>query len=101
MSGEPQRSKMSGDNEYHLKILDNRQTTFLIQTYRVTILKQFTTRPLLTGSSRAQAKHILNSRGYRKQEILMENKQLKDLIAKVQRWFYDRNLQTQDPNKQF
>ena len=36
------------------KILDNRQTTFLIQTYRVTILKQFTTRPLLTGSSRAQ-----------------------------------------------
>ena len=31
----------------------------------------------------------------------MENKQLKDLIAKVQRWFYDRNLQTQDPNKQF
>ena len=37
------------------KILDNRQTTFLIQTYRVTILKQFTTRPLLTGSSRAQA----------------------------------------------
>lgn len=31
----------------------------------------------------------------------MENKQLKDLITKVQRWFYDRNLQTQDPNKQF
>ena len=31
----------------------------------------------------------------------MENKQLKDLIAKVQSWFYDRNLQTQDPNKQF
>ena len=31
----------------------------------------------------------------------MENKQLKDLIVKVQRWFYDRNLQTQDPNKQF
>lgn len=31
----------------------------------------------------------------------MKNKQLKDLITKVQRWFYDRNLQTQDPNKQF
>ena len=31
----------------------------------------------------------------------MENKQLKDLIAKSSALVYDRNLQTQDPNKQF
>ena len=31
----------------------------------------------------------------------MENNKLKDLISKVQKWFYDRNLHTQEPNKQF
>ena len=31
----------------------------------------------------------------------MENNNLKDLISKVQKWFYDRNLHTQEPNKQF
>lgn len=31
----------------------------------------------------------------------MKNEKLNELISKVQKWFYDRNLQTQDPNKQF
>ncbi|MTS53874.1 hypothetical protein GMC94_03055 [Streptococcus parasanguinis] len=31
----------------------------------------------------------------------MENNKLKDLISKVKKWFYDRNLHTQEPNKQF
>ena len=86
------KKQMSGDNEYCLKSWTIVKQHFLIQTYRVTILKQFTTRPLLTGSSRAQANIFLNSQRIQK---------AKDLIEKVQRWFYDRNLQTQDPNKQF
>ena len=31
----------------------------------------------------------------------MKNEKFNELISKVQKWFYDRNLQTQDPNKQF
>lgn len=31
----------------------------------------------------------------------MENKRLVELIKKTQKWFYDRNLQTQNPDKQF
>lgn len=31
----------------------------------------------------------------------MKNEKLNELISKVQKWFYDRNLHTQDPNKQF
>ena len=31
----------------------------------------------------------------------MENKKLLELIKKIQKWFYDRNLQTQNPDKQF
>lgn len=31
----------------------------------------------------------------------MENKKLIELIKKTQKWFYDRNLQTQNPDKQF
>lgn len=31
----------------------------------------------------------------------MKNEKMNELISKVQKWFYDRNLQTQDPNKQF
>lgn len=31
----------------------------------------------------------------------MENKRLIELIKKTQKWFYDRNLQTQNPDKQF
>lgn len=30
----------------------------------------------------------------------MENKRLVELIKKTQKWFYDRNLQTQNPDKQ-
>ena len=57
---------MSGDNEYYLKSWTIVKQHFLIQTYRVTILKQFTTRPLLTGSSRAQANIFLNSQRIQK-----------------------------------
>ena len=60
------KEQMSGDNEYCLKSWTIVKQHFLIQTYRVTILKQFTTRPLLTGSSRAQANIFLNSQRIQK-----------------------------------
>lgn len=57
---------MSGDNEYCLKSWTIVKQHSLTQTYRATILKQFTTRPLLTESSRVQANIFLNSQKIQK-----------------------------------
>ena len=94
---------MIGDKGFYSKywIVGKQHSSTL--TCQVMTLKQFTIKRLLTEYSREQANTFLNflklwKVGGIKQ---MENNKLKDLISKVQKWFYDRNLHTQEPNKQF
>lgn len=63
---EASRKQTSGDNEYCLKYWTIVKQHSLTQTYRATILKQFTTKPLLIGSLRAQANIFLNSQRIQK-----------------------------------
>ena len=70
---------MSGDNEVLFKILDNRQTTFFNTNLSSNDIKTIYNKALADRIFKGGAsKHIFKfPEGYRKQEILMENKQLK------------------------
>nr|DAS02975.1 MAG TPA: NTP-PPase-like protein [Caudoviricetes sp.] len=94
---------MTGDKECYSKywIVGKQHSSTL--TCQAMTSKQSTIKHLLIESLREQANTFLNflklwKVGGIKQ---MENNKLKDLISKVQKWFYDRNLHTQEPNKQF